>query len=62
MKSHLLVEDLSEPIKAVEEVEPEPTQVMEVMAEETPVMSIYDFLAIVNIILWLLYFIGAFDD
>ena len=60
MRPHLLVEDLSEPIRAVEEVEP--VQVMEVMAEETPVMSIYDFLAIVNIILWLLYFIGAFDD
>ena len=61
MKSHLLVEDLPEPEpKTVEAVEP--VQVMEVTAEETHVMSIYDFLAIVNIILWLLYFIGAFDD
>lgn len=59
MKPYLLIEDPSEPA-TVEEVEP--AQVIEVTAEETPEMSIYDFLAIVNIILWLLYFIGAFDD
>ena len=61
MEPYLLTEDPSEPvIKTVEAVEP--VQVMEVTAEETYEMSIYDFLAIVNVILWLLYFIGAFDD
>lgn len=58
MKPHLLLEDPSEPATD-EEVEPVQAAVT---AKETPEMSIYDFLAIVNIILWLLYFIGAFDD
>ena len=57
-----LFEETGFPVEELEEPVPEPEVVVEKVVTEPEIPDIYKFLTIINIILWILYFMGAFDD
>ena len=56
-----IADEVGLPVEELD-TEPEPEVTISEVVTEPEIPDIYKFLTILNIILWILYFLGAFDD